>query len=928
MKTNWLVGSVLLAGAMVLRAQTNELNTALRQGLFEEEGNRNLDAAISNYQALATQFDSDRQVAATAIFRLGECYRKLGRTNDAVGQYQRITREFSDQQTLAALSRQNLDGLGHSSADPAGPIPGPGAVRPNPELVRNLEFVKKLQAMPLNEVIQTAPTLLTDAMLINFIYQYNQSELNLLRLKTAYTEDNPVIQKEVVVRDALGKKIYERLEGLSRALSLELTVSGPAGNATADVRTSNPATTDAEDQEIRRIETMIQNSPDLINTPSPHGTPLSEAAGKGWLKAATFLLDHGADVNASGSINRRTPLHEATMAGNKAMVELLLSRGADINLKDSVIGQTALAMAVASGFQAVAEVLLAHHADPNIADNQQTAPLRVAAGHYPKLVPVLLAAGADPSLKDDRGQTPLAAAAGSGLSETVKMLLAAGADPNAADNDGTPPLSCAVVARDPAGTIKVLLAAKADPNGGSRNAPLLAAIRKPDIAAAELLLQAGADPNRKGLVDQDPRDGNGYADPLWLAVTMNQLPLVQMLLKFKADPNDSQIGGQSLLFSALANTNILKTLLDAGAKVDPRTRDEANLTPLGAAARQNLVAAVEVLLKHGADPNVRNSNGATPLHWATYGLADSKIFQLLLDGKADPNVRSSNGRTPLDELKQWGGGNNLSLERKALAGQLAGLLRQYGALDNLPNWDRITVSRPAANFSQTVFQKGTNDWNRFTLLETLLNFYSKPSPRFAVLPLGSGGTASEISLPFPDLTRVTIIRHQPNTPNETPLKVNLLDATNGIDCSRDVPMEFGDVVEIPEREHALGDRPVGLTDNQRDTILNGLKGSVRLVVHGAKVELPVNPDDSSLVGSVFNLPEAQGVLQSSSDLSRVKVTRADPVTGKKREWILDCSRMSHSGNNPFYLDQRDDPHYNAPGLRLRNGDVIEVPEKP
>jgi hypothetical protein len=49
---------------------------------------------------------------------------------------------------------------------------------------------------------------------------------------------------------------------------------------------------------------------------------------------------------------------------------------------------------------------------------------------------------------------------------------------------------------------------------------------------------------------------------------------------------------------------------------------------------------------------------------------------------------------------------------------------------------------------------------------------------------------------------------------------------------------------------------------------------------------------------------------SSSDLSHVKVTRRDPVTGKKSEWILDCS------NSP-----------SSPDLWLRDGDVIEVPEK-
>src|SRR5439155_1759016 len=59
-----------------------------------------------------TRFDEMRSVTATAIFRLGECYRKQGKTNEAVAQYQRLTREFRDQSTLATLSEQNLTGLG------------------------------------------------------------------------------------------------------------------------------------------------------------------------------------------------------------------------------------------------------------------------------------------------------------------------------------------------------------------------------------------------------------------------------------------------------------------------------------------------------------------------------------------------------------------------------------------------------------------------------------------------------------------------------------------------------------------------------------------------------------------------------------------------------------------------------------------------
>ena len=75
MNTRWIVYSVaaLMSVLGVEGAATNNLTSLLQQGLFEEEANRNLDAAIASYQSLATQFDKDRQVAATAVIRLGEC---------------------------------------------------------------------------------------------------------------------------------------------------------------------------------------------------------------------------------------------------------------------------------------------------------------------------------------------------------------------------------------------------------------------------------------------------------------------------------------------------------------------------------------------------------------------------------------------------------------------------------------------------------------------------------------------------------------------------------------------------------------------------------------------------------------------------------------------------------------------------------------
>ncbi len=98
-----------LAGAAVSRAQTNNLTSLLQQGLLEEQANGNLDAAIADYRSLALEFDKDRQLAATAVFRLGECYRAQGKTNEAAAQYRhRILREFPEMDKLATMSRQNV----------------------------------------------------------------------------------------------------------------------------------------------------------------------------------------------------------------------------------------------------------------------------------------------------------------------------------------------------------------------------------------------------------------------------------------------------------------------------------------------------------------------------------------------------------------------------------------------------------------------------------------------------------------------------------------------------------------------------------------------------------------------------------------------------------------------------------------------------
>jgi tetratricopeptide (TPR) repeat protein len=114
--------AALMLLAVAARGATNDLTTTLQRGLFEEEANQNLATAVQAYEAVASQFDKDRKLAATAIFRLGECYRKQGNTNAAAAQYERILREFPDQPMLVTLSRQNLSALGSATPALAAPV--------------------------------------------------------------------------------------------------------------------------------------------------------------------------------------------------------------------------------------------------------------------------------------------------------------------------------------------------------------------------------------------------------------------------------------------------------------------------------------------------------------------------------------------------------------------------------------------------------------------------------------------------------------------------------------------------------------------------------------------------------------------------------------------------------------------------------------
>ena len=89
---------------------------------------------------------------------------------------------------------------------------------------------------------------------------------------------------------------------------------------------------------------------------------------------------------------------------------------------------------------------------------------------------------------------------------------------------------------------------------------------------------------------------------------------------------------------------ITEVLLTHGA--DPNVRSDDGFTPLHWAASRDSAAAAEVLIRHGADVNAATTRGITPLHWAANRNATNVVVILLAAG-ANTDAVTDNDAKPI-----------------------------------------------------------------------------------------------------------------------------------------------------------------------------------------------------------------------------------------------------------------------------------------
>jgi ankyrin repeat protein len=332
--------------------------------------------------------------------------------------------------------------------------------------------------------------------------------------------------------------------------------------------------------DLPTIDRLLKTDRRLANAVVDHQTMLQAAVSHADAPVVRRLLDAKADPRAQlPEHTAATLLHRAAKYGDAETLQLLLKAGANPDARGEH-GNTALHDAVirARGRAGKVAALIEAGGDVNATNDENLTPLHYAArtGDLPT-VRLLIDSGANVNARSDRGDTPLHSATGFGLSETARFLLDAGADISATD------LTSA---------------------GNQQNLPADLWWHKIDS-----LHTAGQFDRIRDLLEKrrSALKLTGQAGTLLhRAVRHKRDPLINLLLDLGADPNAPDFDGQTALHACVA------TLENDGP------------------------AVAAVLLKHQADPRVRDRAGATPLDLAVRHNRGPRLIEILSDAARQP----------------------------------------------------------------------------------------------------------------------------------------------------------------------------------------------------------------------------------------------------------------------------------------------------
>ncbi|MCD4786243.1 MAG: ankyrin repeat domain-containing protein [Candidatus Eremiobacteraeota bacterium] len=168
----------------------------------------------------------------------------------------------------------------------------------------------------------------------------------------------------------------------------------------------------------------------------------------------------------------------------------------------------------------------------------------------------------------------------------------------------------------------------------------------------------------KNGADVDFRDEDGSN----LLHFVKDRELAELLVNKGVDLNAEEEGGTTPLHIAASfgRTEVALFLIENEAKVNAVSKYG---TPLRGSVNCSRFEISRALIKKGADPNIKDYCGMTPLHLASM-LGRFREVRLLVSNGADVNIKDNDGKTPLSYTK-------FGILRNR--GKIAKFLRKHGA---------------------------------------------------------------------------------------------------------------------------------------------------------------------------------------------------------------------------------------------------------
>ncbi|KAI9375947.1 ankyrin repeat-containing domain protein [Aspergillus egyptiacus] len=424
--------------------------------------------------------------------------------------------------------------------------------------------------------------------------------------------------------------------------------------------------------EMKRVDKAISSMEDAACVQHV-GKCLLWAINNGHREVATQLLRQGAGPNYQNSagntplvlaaqkndefMNTSADCQEAVMwqavhSGNEPVVSALLSMGISSDLTQRMLvkaafsrddhiitallksldkpftpDETSLSLIFLASWKGQDELLhfmLNHGAGPN---TRMTA--KLSCRHW------------DISWELNESETPLIVAARYGHGILVRCLLKHNADPALRNNENMTPLLIAIKGCHHEAAVALLERGFFCNSTGEKRTLFMESVKSGVTSAVLKLLDEGE-------VCVHMEDGS----PLCWAAQGGHIEVVRLLLNAGANPNckptTGSLAGQTPLTLAVLsekNAIIANSLLLAGA--DPDMQNDRGQTPLSLAAENGFMNATKVLLKHAATVDITDSNNRAPIFFATLNGYREAVKILLDHGSVAADLATVAKRTAL-----------------------------------------------------------------------------------------------------------------------------------------------------------------------------------------------------------------------------------------------------------------------------------------